>query len=82
LAYLLWGNRLLAGFVKLFNRLLVVTQILLTSDEDDWKTAAEVKDFGYPLLVEHVSAVFLSRGLSGMDPVGSYLLLDVVKGIR
>jgi len=48
-AYLLRGNRLLAGLVELFNSLLVVTQILLTANEDNWETAAEMQDFGDPL---------------------------------
>jgi hypothetical protein len=44
--------------VELFNRLLVVTQILLATDEDDGETAAEMKNFGDPLdLIEHVSVV-------------------------
>lgn len=56
LAYLLGGNWLLAGLVKFLNCLLVVTQILLTADKNDWETVAEMKDFGDPLLAEHVSA--------------------------
>lgn len=47
--YLLGSNGLLAGLVKLFNGLLVVTQILLATNEDDGEAAAEVNDFGNPL---------------------------------
>jgi hypothetical protein len=49
--YLLWGDRLLGGLVELLNGLLVVTEILLTSNKDDWKTLAEVKDFRDPLRI-------------------------------
>jgi hypothetical protein len=49
LAYLLRGNRLLAGFVELFNSLLVITQVLLTANKDNWETTAEMQDFGDPL---------------------------------
>jgi len=35
---LLGGNRLLAGLVKLLDRLLIVSQILLATNEDDRKT--------------------------------------------
>jgi hypothetical protein len=48
-SYLLGSNGLLTSFVKLLDGLLVITQVLLTSDEDDWETAAEMKDFGDPL---------------------------------
>jgi len=47
--YLLWCNGLLAGLVKLFNCLLVITQILLTADKNDGKTLAEMEDFRDPL---------------------------------
>jgi hypothetical protein len=49
LSYLLGGNRLLAGLVKLLDRLLIVSQILLATDEDNWEAAAEVQDFRDPL---------------------------------
>jgi hypothetical protein len=48
-SYLLGSNGLLAGLVELLNGLLVVTQILLATDENDRKTAAEMKNFGDPL---------------------------------
>lgn len=48
-AYLLWSNWLLGGLVELLNGLLVVAEILLASDEDDWETLAEVKDLRDPL---------------------------------
>ena len=47
--YLLGGNGLLAGLMELLNGLLVITQILLTTNENDRETAAEMKDFGNPL---------------------------------
>lgn len=55
--YLFRSNRFLAGLVELLNSLLIVTQILLTADENDGETAAEMQDFGNPLLFEHVSAL-------------------------
>jgi hypothetical protein len=48
-SYLLGSNGLLAGLVKLLDGLLVVTQVLLATDEDDGETVAEVKNFGDPL---------------------------------
>ena len=42
MAYLLWCHGLLRRLVKLLNRLLVVSQILLASDEDDWEALAEM----------------------------------------
>ncbi len=59
LSYLLGSHRLLAGLVELFDGLLVVTQILLTTDEDDGETTAEMKDFRDPLQAASVSG-FLS----------------------
>ena len=56
-SYLLGSNGLLAGLVELFNGLLIVTQILLATNEDDGETAAEMKNFGDPLCLRHVSAV-------------------------
>ncbi len=47
--YLLWSNWLLGGLVELLDGLLVVTEILLTSDKDDWKTLAEMEDLRDPL---------------------------------
>jgi hypothetical protein len=48
--YLLGSNGFLAGLVELFNCFLVVTEILLATDEDDGETAAEMKDFRDPLV--------------------------------
>jgi len=36
---------LLRSFVKLLDGLLIVSQILLATDENDWKTVAKVEDF-------------------------------------
>lgn len=41
-AYLLWGYGFLRGLVQLLNRLLVISKIFLTSNEDDWETLAEM----------------------------------------
>jgi hypothetical protein len=57
--YLFGSDRLLAGLVQLLDGLLVVTQILLAPNENDWEAGAEVEDFRNPLLSEHVSALFL-----------------------
>lgn len=48
-SYLLGSNGFLAGLVKLFDGLLVVTQILLTANENDREPTTEVKDFRNPL---------------------------------
>jgi hypothetical protein len=47
--------------VKLFNGLLVVTQILLATDEDDRETAAEMKNLGDPLQLSTCQLVLISR---------------------
>lgn len=47
--YLFWSNWLLARLVKLFNGLLIVTEILLATNKDDGKTLAEVKNLRNPL---------------------------------
>ena len=44
-AYLLWGHWLLRGLVQLLNRLLVISEILLATNEDDWEALAKVQDF-------------------------------------
>ena len=49
MAYLLWCHGLLRRLVKLLNRLLVVSQILLAADEDDGQAGAEVQDLRDPL---------------------------------
>lgn len=42
LSYLLGSNRLLACLVEFFDGLLIVTEILLATDENDGETAAEM----------------------------------------
>jgi hypothetical protein len=54
---LLGRNRLLASLPQLLNSLLVVTQILLASNEDDRQTLAEVQNLGDPLLLNVVEGV-------------------------
>jgi hypothetical protein len=44
-AYLLGRDWLLRSLVQLLNRLLVVSQILLATHEDDGEARAEVQDF-------------------------------------
>ena len=44
LSGLLLGNRSLRSLVKFLDGLLVVSEILLTSDKDDGKTLTEVQD--------------------------------------
>lgn len=61
LTYLLRGDGLLAGLAELLDGLGIVAQILLAANENDGQALAEVKNFGNPLLVEHVSAGCLSR---------------------
>jgi hypothetical protein len=46
---LLRSHRLLGGLVELLNRLLVETQILLATNQDDGQSLAEVQHFGNPL---------------------------------
>ena len=60
-SYLLGSNGLLAGLVELFNGLLVITQILLATNEDDRKTAAEMKNFGDPLYLSTCQRFLISR---------------------
>ena len=45
------SDGLLRCLVELLDGLLVVSEILLTADEDDWEIVAEMKDFGDPLEV-------------------------------
>lgn len=61
ITYLLRGDGLLAGLTQLLNGLGIVAQILFAANEDDGQALAEVKNFGNPLSVEHVSASCLSR---------------------
>lgn len=48
-AYLALTDGALGGLVELLNGLGVVTQILLTANQDNGKTLAEVEDLGNPL---------------------------------
>lgn len=48
-AYLLGRDGLLARLSQLLNDLLVVSQVLLATDQDDGKALAEVKNLGDPL---------------------------------
>jgi hypothetical protein len=67
--------------VELFNSLLVVTQILLTPNEDNWETAAEMQDFGDPLKMSTCQRMLIVQfGFMGL--VRCYLLLNVIEGIR
>jgi hypothetical protein len=47
--YLLRADGLLGGLVELLDGLGVVAQILLTANQDDWETLAEVQNLGNPL---------------------------------
>jgi hypothetical protein len=47
--HLLWGDGLLAGLVKLLDRLGIEAQILLAANENDGEAGAEVKNLGDPL---------------------------------
>jgi hypothetical protein len=59
--YLLWCNWLLASLVKLLDGLLVVAEILLTSNEYDWEPLAEMENFGDPLRLQNVSQALQAR---------------------
>jgi hypothetical protein len=67
---LLGRNRLLASLPQLLNGLLVVTQILLTSNEDDRQTLAEVQNLGDPLLLNVVKGVRRVNSEADQDDVG------------
>ena len=75
-AYLFRSDWLLASLVKLLDGLLVVSQILLTSNKNGWETAAEMQHFRNPL-DKHVSASSFI-----IDVVETNLLLNIVEGIR
>lgn len=47
--YLILSDGCLRGLVKLFDRLRVVSEILLASDENNGQALAEMKDLGDPL---------------------------------
>lgn len=76
--YLLGGDGLLAGLVKLLDGFLIITEILLAADEDDGQTTAEMHDLGDPLGGTCQQFSYLGK-LRLRHP---YLLLDVVQGIR
>ena len=65
-SYLLWSNRFLRSLVKFFKGLLVVTKILLASNEDDGQARAEVEYFGVPL--GNVSGICQRIGLDHCIP--------------
>lgn len=88
--YLLGADGLLACLAELLNGLVVVTQILLATDEDDRKALAEMQDLRNPL--EQASAsVGDSQSASpvygtvlfggGGGDQGPYLLLNVVQRV-
>lgn len=77
MAYLFRSDWLLAGLMELLDGLLVVTEILLTSYEDDGETLTEVEHFGDPLCRAPISKC-LSWGRRLM-PRRQYLLLHVVQ---
>jgi len=66
--------------VKLLDGLLVVSKILLTSNEDDRKTLAEMQDLGDPLL-KNKSCQHAARHVRWQFRRAAYLLLDVVEGV-
>lgn len=78
-SYLLRSDWLLASLVELLDSLLIVSQILLTSNKNGWKTAAEVQHLRDPL-IKHVSAspliVEMPYGCSITN-----LLLNVIEGV-
>lgn len=77
--YLFRRDGLLAGLAELLNDLLVVSQILLTANQDEREAGAEVKNLGDPLemgaRVSKSPCVFLTWA------DGAYLLLNVVKRV-
>lgn len=65
-SYLLGGNGFLAGLVEFFNGLLIVTQILLTANKNDWETLTEMEDFRDPLQLSTCqSFLIIEAGLRG-----------------
>lgn len=88
--YLLGADGLLACLAELLNGLVVVTQILLATDEDDGKALAEMQDLRNPL-EQATASVGDSQGASpGYETVlfgglggdqGPYLLLNVVQRV-
>lgn len=87
--YLLGADGLLACLAELLNGLVVVTQILLATDEDDGKALAEMQDLRNPL-EQATASVGDSQGDSpgyetvlfgGRGGQGPYLLLNVVQRV-
>jgi len=56
------GDRFLRCFGELLNSLLVMTKILLASNQDDGQSVAEMKNLGYPLLLDVLEGI---RGVNG-----------------
>jgi len=54
---LLRCNWFLRCFGQLFNGLLVVSKVVLATDENDWEALAKVKHFGDPLLLDVVERI-------------------------
>ncbi len=69
--------------MQLFNRLLIESQILLATDQDDGKTVAEVQHLGDPLS-SHITYqhLFVSQQIEESEGESSHLLLNVVERIR
>lgn len=70
---LLRSNWLLGSLVELLDGLLVVTEILLTSNKDDWQTLAEMKDLRDPLLLDVVKGIWGVDGEANQDNVGVWV---------
>jgi hypothetical protein len=70
-----WFLRRLCQF---FHGFMVMSEIVLAAHKDDWKTLTEMEDFRNPLQSKLVSRC-MSYPFYAMT---SYLLLDVVKGVR
>jgi hypothetical protein len=78
-SYLLGSNGLLACLMELLNGLLVVTQILLATNEDDGQAAAEMQDFGNPLWASTCQRFLIFQLWIEYGSVKQYLLLDVIE---
>lgn len=80
--YFSLGDGFLGGFCELLDGLLVMSKILFTTDENNRKSLAEMKNFRYPLLKSNTKLVY-SPNDSKKKTTGRsmYLLLDIVKRI-
>lgn len=67
--YLLGADGLLACLAELLNGLVVVTQILLATDEDDGKALAEMQDLRNPLEQASASACDSQGASPGYETV-------------